>query len=88
MGEHQNFQRYRVLKAAMISINSIVSVDCTIQNLSSSGACLDVASSFGISEYFILVIRNDDVRQPGPVARRNEKLIGIAFKSSKPGVGF
>jgi hypothetical protein len=88
MEEHQNFQRHHVLKAAIISINSIVSVDCTVQSLSSAGACLDVANSFGIPENFILVIRNYDVRQPCPMAWRNEKLIGVAFKSSGPDIGF
>ena len=88
MEEQQNFQRHHVLKDAMISINSIVSIDCTVQNLSSAAACLDVAGPFGIPETFILVIRNDDVRQPRPVAWRNEKLIGVAFKSSGPDIGF
>lgn len=80
MDEHRKVQRHRVLKAATISINSAGGFDCTVRNLSSAGACLDVASPLGIPDDFELVVGDDHIQYPCHVVWRSDKRIGIAFK--------
>ena len=55
MDEHRKVQRHRVLKTGTISINHTGSIDCTVRNLSSAGASLEISSQFGILDDFVLV---------------------------------
>ncbi len=80
MTENRKSQRRRVLKAGTISINRTGGIDCTVRNLSDVGACLDVASPFGIPDDFELVIGEDDSQHACHVVWRSEKRIGIAFR--------
>ena len=80
MNEHRKIQRQRVMKAGTISINRTGGIDCTVRNLSSAGACLDVASPLGIPDNFELVVDDDHIQFPCHVVWRSEKRIGIAFK--------
>jgi hypothetical protein len=79
MDEHRKIQRHRVLKHGTISFNG-GGIDCTVRSLSSTGACLEVASPFGIPDEFILMIGGDHVQHPCHVAWRNKNRIGVAFK--------
>jgi hypothetical protein len=79
MDEHRKVQRHRVLKTATISINRTGSIDCTIRNLSSAGANLDVASPLGIPDDFVLVTGDDLIQHPCHVIWRSDKRIGVAF---------
>jgi hypothetical protein len=70
--------RYRVLKGATIAFGGS-GVECTVRNLSSTGAALDVASPAGLPPSFMLVIEADQfIRRCRPVWR-SEKRIGVAF---------
>ena len=80
MDERRNNQRQRVLKAGTITFNHGAGIDCTVRNLSSAGACLDVASPLGIPDDFILVIGSEQVQHPCHVTWRREKRIGVDFK--------
>jgi hypothetical protein len=44
MDEQRKIQRSRTLKGGTISFNRGGAIDCTIRNLSSTGACLEVAT--------------------------------------------
>jgi hypothetical protein len=66
------------LKAGTISFDG-GGIDCTVRNISKSGAALDVASPLGIPQNFILLVPADDLRQPCHVVWRKEKRIGVAF---------
>lgn len=76
--EHRDSQRHRVLKAATIEFGG-GAIDCTVRNLSDSGAALDVVSPVGIPERFTLVIPADGLHKPCRVVWRKEHRIGIAF---------
>ena len=81
MDEHRNIRRGRVLKRGTILLNRGGVIDCTVRNLSTTGACLEVASQLGIPDDFILMIKDDHDQHPCHVAwRRSEKRIGVAFK--------
>ena len=68
--------RHRVLKGAKIEFGGSA-IDCTIRNLSDTGAALDVSSPVGIPTEFTLVA--EGFRRPCRVVWRKEKRIGITF---------
>jgi hypothetical protein len=78
MEERRRTQRQRVLKAGTISFGG-ASIDCTIRNLTSLGASLNVASPVGIPDKFVLIVRSDDTTRQCIVVWRKEKQIGVAF---------
>ena len=80
MDERRKAPRHRVLKPGTISFNSAGTIDCTVRNLSSTGASLEVASPLGIPDDFILVIGGDPIQHPCHVAWKSEKRIGVTFK--------
>ena len=78
MDNHRAAPRHRVLKAGSIEFNGGV-IDCTIRNVSDTGAAIEVASQLGIPDSFWLVISGTHTRRHCRVAWRNEKRIGVAF---------
>jgi hypothetical protein len=80
MDEKRNIQRHRILKSGTISFNRGGGIDCMVRNLSTTGACLEVASPLGIPDDFNLIIVGDHDHHPCHVAWRSEKGIGVAFK--------
>lgn len=78
MDEKRKSTRHRVLKAGKIAFSGAV-VDCTVRNLSETGAALDVVSSVGIPDRFTLIIVADRVRRPCCVAWRKATRIGVLF---------
>jgi PilZ domain-containing protein len=78
MEEHRISPRQRILKAGTISFNG-AGISCTVRNLSSTGAALEVASPFGIPDHFTLVFEGDHSVKPCHIVWRKEKRIGVAF---------
>jgi PilZ domain len=83
MEENRKVRRQRVLKAGTISFNHGAGIDCTIRNLSSAGACLEVASPLGIPDEFILFIESDQTQHLCQVEWQREKQIGVCFKHER-----
>ena len=78
MIEKRTVSRHRVLKRGSITFNG-GGIDCTVRNLSSNGAGLDVASPIGLPASFTLVIEADQfIRRCHPVWS-SPKRIGVAF---------
>jgi hypothetical protein len=76
--EHRETPRHRVLKSGTIEFGGGV-IDCTIRNLSASGAALEVVSPVGIQDQFDLVLLAEHLHRPCRVIWRKEKRIGVAF---------
>jgi hypothetical protein len=76
--EHRVAPRHKVVKAGTIEFGG-GGIDCTVRNLSASGAALDVVSPVGIPERFTLVISADGHRKACQVVWRKEKRIGVTF---------
>ena len=70
--------RYRVLKAARIEFGGMT-IDCTVRDISITGAALEVPSQFGIPGKFTLFVSDDGLNLPCHIVWRNDKRIGIAF---------
>ena len=70
--------RHRVLKAGSIEFNGGV-IDCTIRNLSDTGAALEFAHTIGPPDSFWLTLSGDHTPRHCRVAWRRDKRIGVAF---------
>ena len=75
--------RQRVLKAGTIAFTG-AGIDCTVRNLSETGAALEVASVVGIPTEFSLVISADSVNRKCRVVWRKLNRIGVAFDKDAP----
>jgi PilZ domain len=78
MTERRATPRQRVFKAGTIEFAG-GGVDCTIRNMSISGAALDVVSPAGIPHEVTLNILSHQVRQHCYIIWRKEKRVGVAF---------
>jgi hypothetical protein len=72
--------RARTLKSARILFNDHRSViDCTVRNLSPTGACLNVASALGIPERFDVMFDADQSIRACRMVWHKEKQLGVEF---------
>jgi hypothetical protein len=78
MDETRRAPRHRVLKTGTIDLGG-GAIDCTIRNLSSTGAALEVINQAGIPEQFTLVVAGDGLNQPCHIVWRKGSRIGVTF---------
>jgi hypothetical protein len=78
LDNHRVAPRHRVLKAGSIEFNGGI-IDCTVRNISDTGAQIEVASQIGIPDNFWLVISGSQTPRHCRVAWRNDKKLGVAF---------
>jgi PilZ domain len=71
--------RYRVMKAAKIKFIG-GAIDCTVRDLSTTGAALEVSDQSGIPAKFTLVMPEDGLDLPCQVVWRRAFRIGVAFE--------
>ena len=76
--ENRRAPRHKVLKGGTIAFGG-GGVDCTVRNLSSTGAGVDVASPIGLPPSFVLVIEADHfIRRCRPIWSKDRR-VGVAF---------
>jgi hypothetical protein len=76
--EKRTVPRHKVLKGATISFDGN-GLPCTVRNLSSKGAAVDLASMASLPPSFMLVIECDHfIRRCHPVWSNNRR-VGVAF---------
>ncbi|AUD00202.1 pilus assembly protein PilZ [Bradyrhizobium sp. UASWS1016] len=78
MNDKRTASRHRVFKAGKIAFDGGV-IDCTVRNLSKTGAALEVESPVGIPHKFTVVIESDRIRRGCHVVWRKERRIGVMF---------
>jgi hypothetical protein len=79
--ENRHTQRRTTLKGGRIVFNAGRStINCTVRNLSSKGAKLQVSSVVGIPDTFDLML-DGHARQPCRVAWRTLKELGVEFRT-------
>jgi hypothetical protein len=79
MVEKRATPRHRVLKHGMLAFGGGGGVDCTVRNISSGGARLDIASPIGVPPSFTLVIETDQFMRRCHAVWSRERRIGVAF---------
>jgi hypothetical protein len=78
MGEKRITPRHRVLKSGSIEFGG-GAIDCTVRNISETGAALEVVTPLFIPDRFTLVIKTEHFKRPCDIVWRKEKRIGVAF---------
>ena len=79
--ESRRALRRKVLKGAKISFhNMMTSTDCTVRNLSDTGACLIVTSQVGVPDDFDLMLECDRSVKRCHVEWRAGTKIGVSFR--------
>jgi hypothetical protein len=79
MNEKRTTPRHRVLKHGTLAFNGGGGVDCTVRNISTSGARLDVVNPVGLPASFRLVIQSDQFMRYCHPVWSNDTRIGVAF---------
>jgi hypothetical protein len=76
--DKRSLYRKRVLKNAQIVLSEKApKLDCSVRNLSTTGACLQVSTTFGIPVNFDVVIEGE--RRPCRSIWRTDTKIGVMF---------
>ena len=81
--KNRTASRHRVFFGGVISFKrSTTTINCTVRDLSASGACLRVASPVGIPNTFDLRLnQDDDMARHCQVVWRSADRIGVRFVS-------
>jgi hypothetical protein len=70
--------RKRVLKTAQIILSDKApKLDCTVRNISDTGACLQVSTTYGLPASFDVVL--DGARRSCRAVWRTDTKIGVTF---------
>ena len=77
--DNRGHQRLRTYKGGSIIFGVAAAVDCTIRNMSESGAALEVESPVGIPDEFTLLIKPEFVKRNCRVVWRSAKRIGVHY---------
>lgn len=77
--ERRRIRRHRTLKGGSIAFNTGARIDCRVRNLSPLGACLEVETSIGVPDKFVLVIDSEHARYDCRVVWREPKRLGVEF---------
>lgn len=79
MQDKRTNYRKRILKNAQIILSEKApKLDCAVRNLTDTGACLQVSTTYGIPATFDVVI--EGVRRPCRSIWRTDTKMGIAFE--------
>jgi PilZ domain len=83
--ERRATKRTRVSRNAKIMVPRRTPVIfCTVENITGSGACLKVASTFGVPETFDLTFEHGRTRRRCRVVWRTNDKFGVAFTPAAP----
>jgi len=77
--ERRTQPRHRVLKGGRLSFHDGGGVDCTVRNLSPTGAGVDVDNPAGLPDSFTLLIESERLLRHCHAVWHNDRRIGIAF---------
>jgi hypothetical protein len=82
--DRRNVGRTKVLRNAKIiaELRSPV-IHCTVQNITSSGACLKIANTYGVPETFELTFEHGRTRRLCRVVWRTKDELGVSFQDGE-----
>ncbi|MFZ3358894.1 MAG: PilZ domain-containing protein [Xanthobacteraceae bacterium] len=83
-GDHRAVARTKVQRNAKIIVPQRATlIHCTVQNITSGGACLTVADTYGMPMAFDLTFELGRTRRPCRVVWRTNDQLGVAFESDE-----
>jgi hypothetical protein len=76
--DKRSVARKRVLKTAQIILSDKApKLDCSVRNISTAGACLQVSTTYGIPVSFDVII--EGARRPCRSVWRTDTKLGVTF---------
>jgi len=88
MDERRNVKRTRVLRSAKIIVpRRSPMIHCTVQDITSGGACLKMANTAGVPQIFDLTFEQGRTRRSCRVVWRTADKLGVAFEEEQTEVG-
>ncbi|MBR0718197.1 PilZ domain-containing protein [Bradyrhizobium liaoningense] len=81
MNEKRTAQRYRVFKGGTITFEGS-DVACTVRNMSTGGAAIDLDATVALPASFTLSIKRDQFVRNCRTVWRTDRRIGLAFVQS------
>ena len=79
--ERRERRRTRVLRnAKIIAPRSSSMIHCTVQDITSGGACLKVANTYGMPQTFELTFEHGRTRRSCRVVWHTNDMLGVAFE--------
>lgn len=81
--EQRRAERMETRKAGRIVLGSGLGLRCMIRNVSRVGACLQVASHFGIPQDIMLEIEGEQSKRPCRIVWRSNNQLGVIFGTLK-----
>jgi hypothetical protein len=86
--ERRDVTRTRVSRSAkIIPPRRGAMIHCIVQNITSSGACLKLANTYGLPETFELTFEQGRTRRACRVVWRTADQIGVAFEDVAAAAG-
>lgn len=79
MSDKRSSARRRTFKGGLIMYGTVAGIDCLLRNMSETGACLELTSTFAIPDQFSLIVRPEGLRRDCTVHWRTETHIGVSF---------
>lgn len=76
--EKRSAPRHKVLKGGTLAFGG-TGLECTVRNLSSNGAALDLASPARLPSSFVLMIEADQFIRRCRAVWRSDNRVGVAF---------
>ena len=82
--ERRDVKRTRIARSAKIILprHSPV-IHCTVQNITSGGACLKLANTYGMPETFELTFEHGRTRRACRVVWRTNDELGVTFEEAE-----
>ncbi len=78
--EHRRARRQRVLKSAKIVLDDWRAIDCTVRDISETGAKIQVGGAHVLPHKFKLLMISDNSIRPVQIAWKLNETIGVAFR--------
>jgi len=77
--QQKRSQRLRTLKGDSILVANGGAIDCTVRNISETGARLEVENPVGIPDKFTLIAQHERIKRGCRIVWRKAKQIGVRF---------
>ena len=79
--ERRKTQRLRTFKSGSVTFGFVPGIECTVRNVSSGGACLELERRTSLPNDFSLLIKPECVRRSCRLVWQSSLRVGVQFVS-------
>jgi hypothetical protein len=81
MQERRKTPRHRTFKSGSVTFGLLPSIECTVRNMSSAGACLELNHQTSLPSDFSLLIKPECIRRTCRLVWQSHPRAGVQFVS-------